>query len=306
MNASDMIRDPQRGGLPTVHSEILRMAAVSLLLPCLLSAPARAVETAVGKLEQVASSQSVSLPLALGSLEQVVGFQFDLVVAESQATAGFPVLKTTSDHLANSTSPAAGRRRLAVHSPSNSALPATLDLRVPILLLAGAPSGGPSIALKNLIFTDAAGKALPVSVTYSGIEQWRRDHFTEQERLDPEIIGDDKDPDQDGAANLAEFYRGSSPRVADPGPLLQVVNPAPADPGSLLKVRYWKAKNGIEGEVSAWAEASFDLRGWDPSAVRVQATGAETSSALELEASLDAPFGDAPRSGFIRIAFKRD
>jgi hypothetical protein len=195
---------------------------------------------------------------------------------------------------------------LAVHSPSNALLPATLDLRVPISLLSAAPSGGPSIGLENLIFTDANGNALPVSVTYTGLEQWRRDHFTEQERLDPQLIGDDRDPDGDGSSNIAEFFRGTSPRLADAGPLLQVVKPLPEDPSALFKVLFWKSKTGVDGEVSAWAEASFDLKVWDSSGVQVRATGVETSSALELEASLDSPVEETPTAGFIRITFQRD
>ena len=264
-----------------------------------------AAEAEVGKIVE----GSVALSIGLGDLDGVVGFQFDVVGGPSQVTAGYPLVSSPdTDHVAASRSLEDGkRRRLTVHSPTNTPFASKLDLQVPVTLKPAAPSGGPSIGLENLIFTDAGGNALPITVRYPGIEQWRRLNFTAEERLDPEIIGDDRDPDGDGLNNLGEFFAGTPPKIANAGDAPRRADRA--DPGtgdSNFAVRFWKAKSGVDGEASGTAEVSFDLLSWTTDGVRVEPTGVESETSMELEAWVEvSPEAEAPARVFLRIDFER-
>jgi len=49
------------------------------------------------------------------------------------------------------------------------------------------------------------------ATTWTDYEAWRRDHFTTAEPADPDISGDDADPDQDRFSNLREYLAGTNP-----------------------------------------------------------------------------------------------
>jgi len=56
--------------------------------------------------------------------------------------------------------------------------------------------------------------AVSVSIQGDDYESWRQTHFTEAERNDPRISGDDADPDGDGQGNRGEYESGTRPRDA--------------------------------------------------------------------------------------------
>jgi len=246
-------------------------------------------------------SSAVLLPVTLQKQNPVVAVQFELKYADTQLNA-LPVSVTApgTDHLPSSADMAPGVTRIVVYSPTNAELPAALSVEIPLDLSAASPSGGPSIELENIIFTDAAGAQIPSDAAYTLAEQWRRDHFTPQERALAALIGDDADPDGDGLLNLFELAAGSDPR--SPGAAL----PFPvfiAGPQRTLTLTFQRGKSSTaQNAVAVTPESSADLETWSTAGIVTAPTGAQTPDAVEMRASISVT-GEAEH--FLRLRVRR-
>ncbi len=248
-----------------------------------------------------APSSAVLLPVTLQKENPVVAVQFELTYPDNQLSvlpAGLTAPGT--DHLVASTETAAGRIRIVVYSPTNAELPAALSVDLPLDLAAESPSGGPSIELSHIIFTDAAGAQIPSTAAYTLAEQWRRDHFTPQERALAALVGDDADADADGLFNLLELAAGSNPRTPDAAvPFPAVVSGAPRT----LTLTFQRGKSAAaQNAVAVTPESSADLQTWSTAGIVTAPTGAQTPDAVEMRASITAT-GEAEH--FLRLRVRR-
>lgn len=244
---------------------------------------------------------AVTLPLSLAQ-GGAAGMQFDLVFSSGQVEAGGAILAAEgTNHRAESREVSEGRRRVVVVSRTNAALPAGLAVEIPLELGESFPSGGPSLSVENLIFTDAAGDPLPASVAYPAIEQWRRDHFTEAERANPEIVGDDRDADGDGAPNLAEFLAGTNPRSNLSVPSARAER-AEGPGGERLLTLTWREAKSAAPAARVVPEISSNLEDWAEAANAVSPTGDEDADSVEMRAAVEV--GPTGRQ-FLRLKFLR-
>lgn len=245
----------------------------------------------------------VNLPIGLVNESAVVGLQFDLVSPAEAASIGPPrMVSTTTDHEATSRV-LDGRRRLVIASLANMLLPSDLILDVPVLIEDGAPSGGPSIGVENVVFTDADGNAIPAEIVYPPIEQWRRAEFTDEERLDPDVIGDDRDPDDDGLRNLAEFFLGTRPTRADRGGAREMHERSSITSEGIEIAVEFHVEANRDAVVEAVGESSADLVAWDDSDVAVTRTVDDESGENLYRVSIG-PSSDGDRR-FLRVRFVR-
>jgi hypothetical protein len=247
-------------------------------------------------------ASSVLLPLTLQKDNPVVAVQCDLSYAGEQLTAQ-PVNVTApgTDHTAASADTAAGVTRIVVWSPTNAELPASLTISIPLDLADASPSGGPSLELQNIIFTDAAGSQIPAAAAYTLAEQWRREHFTPAERALADLIGDDRDADGDSLLNLLELAAGTDPRAPDPAkvPVPAVGTGAPRT----LSLTFHRGKSAAaQNAVSVTPESSADLTTWSPDGIAVALTGTQDADSVEMKASITAA-GEDQR--FLRLRIRR-
>jgi hypothetical protein len=88
--------------------------------------------------------------------------------------------------------------------------------------------------------------------------------FTPAQLADPEISGDDADPDRDGLPNLLEYALGLDPWLPDARSAIRRYSlfygtaGATVDRHLVLEFPAWEASPGV----SVWAEHSSDLRTW--------------------------------------------
>jgi hypothetical protein len=92
----------------------------------------------------------------------------------------------------------------------------------------------------RLSATDGAtlvGDNVTVTVTGDTYETWKSRHFLDLELLDPDISGDDADPDLDGHTNYEEYLADTDPR--DPASVLSIVEISvwPGD-SALLEIQF--------------------------------------------------------------------
>ena len=275
-----------------------------MMRPVILFAAATAARADTLQLGSAAGepSASVVLPVTLQKSNPVVAVQFELHYPDAQLDA-LPVSVTApgTDHATMSADTAAGATRVVVYSPTNAELPAALAIDIPLSLGSGSPSGGPSIELRNIIFTDAAGGQIPAAAAYTLAEQWRRDHFSEQERALAALIGDDADPDGDGLFNLLELASGSDPRMPNAG-----IQPVPAvvpGAGRTLTLTFRRGKSAAAlNAVAVTPEASTDLSNWSDQGIVTAPTGAQTAESVEMRASIAV---GADAETFLRLRIRR-
>lgn len=209
--------------------------------------------------------RSADLPVSVANVDGSVGVQFDLVYPETQVTAlAASAASETTDHEAFSRKlTEEGRRRVVVHSPKGELLPSSLILKIPLRMSSDTPEGGPIITVESVIFTNNEGNPLPATITLPAIDNWRRENFTEAELLDPDIVGDDKDPDGDKMNNLWELVTGSNPTVADSSEKPPVINYLTED-GKRYTTFSFDYDSTKSDAVRVEAEASVDLKTWVP------------------------------------------
>jgi hypothetical protein len=174
-------------------------------------------------------------------------------------------------------------------------------VNLPLELGPGAPTGGPTLLVRNVIFTDADGNSIPATLNYSPMDAWRQQNFSDSEITADGLVGDSDDADGDGQANLWEYGVGGNPRVpsADGTPEV-AASPGPGARQLALLIRQQRA---TLPQLELVAETSDDLRtGWraDPAAV-IQPTGQSDAQTVEMQASVEMD-GTAK---FLRLGFRR-
>jgi hypothetical protein len=274
-----------------------------MMRPAILLAAATAAHADTLRLGSAAGepSSAVVLPVTLQKENPVVAVQFELKFPDNQLEV-LPASVTApgADHLASSADTAVGVTRIVIYSPTNTELPAALSIEIPLDLTAASPSGGPSIEIQNIIFTDAAGAQVSSAAAYTLAEEWRRAHFTPEERALAALIGDDADPDGDGLLNLYELAAGSSPRTPGASPPVPAVV---AGAQRTLTLTFQRGQSAAaQNAVAVTPETSTDLTTWTTAGIVTAPTGAQTPDAVEMRASITAT-GDAER--FLRLRIER-
>lgn len=247
------------------------------------------------------SETTIQLPFNFTNTHQIVGMQFDVKFPVSLVEAGTG--STPSDGLiAESREIALGQRRIVVFSPTNVALPNDLILNIPLTLLPASPSGGPTVTVKNIIFTNRQGQTFTPTLNYKALDVWRQQHFTETELGDANLFGDDKDPDGDGIPNLLEFLEGANPRQRQSAasPVIIPASTASGTPAALSIV--FNVLKGTDA-ASLRVETSTDMQTWTQEGIALLPTGVSTAQTMEVRASV--PIAGAARR-FLRLAGTRE
>ena len=263
----------------------------------LLSAPLAADTLTLGS-TNAAAGAVLQLPFNFTNTHQIVGMQFDLEFPAGIVEAGSAVAASeTTNHTAESREVAAGTRRIILYSSSNQLLPSDLMLEVPLTLKTGSPQGGPTVNVSNILLTNAQGQTFTPTINRPQIDAWRLANFTEAERNDPAIIGDDRDLDGDGLGNLLEFLMGGNPKAKDPGHQPQAAYGFdPADEHFYLTLLFRTGKNITAGTLTA--QSSPDMRTWQSNGIHLTPTGNEDAMSIEYEAAIRV---DGANRGFLRL-----
>lgn len=220
------------------------------------------------------SGATVSAGVRLHNERRIVGMQFDLKIPGGQAVAGGAVALDGMERHRLSTRVLSDRLRVVVHSTTNAEVPSGNFLSIPLALGANSPSGGPAFTVENLIFTNAAGQSISGAVFYHPLEVWRQERFTQEQRENPDIVGDFKDPDGDGFTNIMEFLYATDPMHLDSettvrqtiGQTSLPVEGGEPVPGPMVFTFDFPLAKGADG-VKLWVETSSDLKTWTREAV---------------------------------------
>ncbi|MBX7207030.1 MAG: hypothetical protein K1X78_01855 [Verrucomicrobiaceae bacterium] len=271
-------------------------------LCALLVASARADTLILGS-SNAAAGSVLQLPFNFTNTNQIVGIQFDLKFPASQVEAGSAVASSaTTNHAAESREVAAGTRRIVLYSGSNQLLLSDLVLEVPLTLKTGSPQGGPTVNVSNIILTNAQGQTFTPTISRPALDAWRLANFSEAERNDPGIIGDNKDPDGDGLNNLLEFLMGGNPKQKQATHELQTAQGLDVtDNHHYLTLTFRAGKNITAGTLSV--EASGNLLNWSSAGIVLTPTGVEDATSLEYEAAIQV---DGQSRQFMRLAGARN
>ncbi len=274
-------------------------AAAALLAPAL-----RAQQDAVHFPDMTGAPGNVfQWPVRLSGPSAVVGLQFDLnypagqltVSTGAQAAGEVPALAT-----ARELTP--GHARVALTSTRNTPLPKDVVLELPLGLPATSPSGGPAYTVTKVILALADGTQVQAAQQFGPLTGWRQRYFTAAELLDGALIGDDADPDRDGAPNLLEYAMGGDPRHSLPGE-----KPTPGfgvliDSGQrklFLALNYRQAKNAPG--ITFQPEVSSNMRLWVKANTIVPA-GTGDANATPMQARV---LVGTERSQFLRLRVSR-
>lgn len=278
----------------------LPAGALAACLALVASTAARADDLELGSANSPPGT-GVLVPVSLVGDNPVVAVQFVLAYPESHVETGPPVVSSTSsNHRAQSSDDLEGLRRVVVFSPTNAELPPDLAVSLPLRLLPSSPVGGPSLGIDQIVFTDALGNAFPAAARYSVAETWRKAKFTDEQREDPTVIGDDRDPDEDGIPNIDELSRGTDPNAADAGAVARSVIEVDGEGRLVLALRFLRAADpAVRDAAPGIVESSLDLENWrgeDLAAAEPTGEGTATSEEVEMRLPVD---DDARR--FVRI-----
>lgn len=134
--------------------------------------------------------------------------------------------------------------------------------------LADALAEGDESVVVSVLSNDAYFAAAPTSAVVTihdpAKDAWKHAHFSLAQLADPNLSGDQADPDLDGRANLAEFALGGNPGAPDPAstdPTARLVSSG----GLKLRIEYGKAAAGLTYE--AERSAGLLLNDWTTSGV---------------------------------------
>ncbi|MBL9181074.1 MAG: hypothetical protein JNN17_02965 [Verrucomicrobiaceae bacterium] len=268
----------------------------------LLSAPLAADTLSLGSTNAAAGSV-LQLPFSFTNTHQIVGMQFDLKFPAGLVEAGSAVAASaTTNHVAESREVAAGNRRIVLYSSSNQLLPSDLVLEVPLTLKTGSPQGGPTVNVSNILLTNAQGQTFTPSINRPQLDAWRLANFTEVERNEPTIIGDDRDLDGDGLSNLLEFLMGGNPKQKQAShELLTAQGIDPLDNKRYLTLLFRGGKNITAGTLGV--EGSDDLATWNSTGIILTPTGTEDATSIEYEAAIEV---DGLTKKFLRLVGARN
>ena len=245
----------------------------------------------------VAAGTVISLPFSFTNTNQIVGMQFDLAFPTTLVESGSAV-SSASGFTVESREIATGQRRVVVFSPTNEILPNDALTSIPLTLLPASPSGGPTVTVRNIILTNRQGQTFTPTLNYPALDAWRQLYFTEAERANAALIGDDKDADDDGIPNLLEFLQGSNPRLKEPE---KAPKPTLTTGGSpALKLTFRSAKNVTAAQLTV--EGGNNLQTWSGTGITLTPTGIEDVTTLEYEATLPVA-GEAKQ--FLRLVGTR-
>jgi hypothetical protein len=250
-----------------------------------------------------AAGAVLQLPFSFTNTHQIVGMQFDLKFPAVLVEAGSAVATSeTTNHTAESREVAAGTRRIVLYSSSNQLLPSDLVLEVPLTLKTGSPQGGPTVNVSNIILSNAQGQTFTPTINRPQFDAWRLAHFTEAERDDPNIIGDDKDLDGDGLNNLLEFLMGGNPKAKQASHDLQTAHGVdPNDNKRYLTMLFRAGKGASAGTLSV--QGSDDLATWNSTGILLTPTGLEDATSIEYEAAIEV---DGLTKKFMRLVGTRN
>jgi hypothetical protein len=262
----------------------IRLPIFKLLgLSCLAYATLlRADSLSVGS-ANAAAGTVISLPFSFTNTNQIVGIQFDLAFPTTLVESGSAV-SSASGFTVESREIAVGQRRVVVFSPTNELLPDDAITSIPLTLLPASPSGGPTVTVRNIILTNRQGQTFTPTLNYPALDAWRQQYFTEAERTDAALIGDDKDADGDGIPNLLEFLQGSNPRTKEPDKAPKATVATATAGGPALKLTFRTAKNVTAAQLTV--QGSNNLQSWTGNGITLTPTGTEDATTMEFEATL--------------------
>jgi hypothetical protein len=272
------------------------MRKAALLISLLGIALVQADTLALGS-ANAAPGAVISLPFNFTNTNQIVGMQFDLKFPVALVEVG-NAAPPSGGLVAESKEIAPGQRRIVVFSPTNSLLPSDLILNILLTLLPASPSGGPTVTVRNIIFTNRQGQTFTPTLNYKVLDVWRQQYFTETEREDGNLIGDNKDPDADGVPNLLEFLQGTNPRVKNASLPTQAA--LAGEPIPSLTLTFRAAKNVSAAQLSV--QGSRDLQSWNGDGITLTPTGVEDAATMEYQATL--PIAGQPMQ-FLRLVGTR-
>lgn len=285
--------------------------SLRLLFPALAIMACARADTLFLSNQGGSPGQQVSAEVELLNERRIVGLQFDLKIPAGQAVPSAALAAEGMERHRLSSRLADGKLKVVVHSPTNAELPSADILSIPMTLSSGAPEGGPAFSVENLIFTNAAGQTIAGAVFYHPLEAWRQERFTEEQRNDPEIVGDFKDPDGDGFTNIMEFLFATNPLVADEkGIAGQGLGrrsiPVPGGdpvPGPVVFSFDFPRARGADG-VELWIETSTDMVTWTREAVEPVKAGGADSVTERMRLTLESDPKLVPRR-FFRMGVAR-
>ena len=159
-------------------------------------------------------------------------------------------------------------------------------------------SGWDGAATDDLAATDIVmdgPKAVTAHFTLSKTN-WKSGYFTVEELADPQISGNQSDPDQDGIPNWREYLHHSDPRSAASTGVLDVRRG-----GGFLYVLFTR-NGGMENGFGMTCQGSRDLSDWDAPDLQERILS-EKGGVQTVEARL--PFAGGAR-GFIRFTYRND
>lgn len=278
-------------------SAMKRFRHTGLLLAMLFSNLPAADSISLGSAAGVPPTV-VQMPVGFTNEHQIVAMQFDLGWPTGQAEPGDASAAGTTDHRVESRE-INSARRVVVYSPTNANMPDAVVVNVPLTLTASSPAGGPTLTISNIILTNKSGQKFTPTVNRTQLDAWRLARFTASEIANAAVVGDDRDPDDDGVSNLNEFLMGGDPKSsASPSPPLAGQTVRPVDGVKLMTLNFRAAK-GVTG-ASLAAEASADLADWNSNGITLVPV-AEDAATVEWQASIEV----TGVRQFLRLAGKR-
>lgn len=279
----------------------MKTRSAAFLIWCLLGTRCIANSISVG-LSSGAAGDVVLLPMNFVNTHEIVAMQFDLEFSVADVTIGLPeTTGFTMKFIADSREVAAGKRRVVVFSRDNSVLPSEPILEIPVTLVEAVPPPGIGVTITNVIVTDRRGRSYVPAVNGGAWEAWLHNNFTLEDRNNPEISGDTKDPDGDLYGNFLEFLMGTRPRDSQSSPAFNSRSEKdPTDGRTYQRLTFNMAKYLTTETIRI--ETSTDLVGWGDANVILVPTGLQNSVSREYEVKVE--MGEEGRR-FFRLAGER-